>query len=577
MPLPLPNTRFPNDEWALAFAQYDSNNAWYSDDPLAIQRIYAHSGNPASGASRGDADWTHYNKGDGTRRRGGIRGMFSSMWHGKVVPNDEHRTRLHAPVASNLATLSADLLTAEPITFRLVDAEGKTMKGKAQDRLDLIGNGAATHRTLSNAAEIVAGIGAVVLTANWDRSNSDAPWLDFVACDAAIPEFIGKRLVAVNLYTMHVDEAAGVINKVYVHIERHEVGLITHALYRASIDVGDWGALGELVPLDTLEATQHLPQIPGSRFGALFGTIELPTGITTLTASWWKNLPTKAFRKNGKLSVIGRADFEGVEELLDAVDEVWSSWMRDIKIARARLIVPESFVDVQGAGMGGAFDDAREILTPLNFVTLKDGETITAQQFEIRYQEHAGTLAALTREITQKAGYSMSTYGDGETATSKTATEVVDRTTLTERTRDKKFLYAEEALAPIMTALMEIDAVHYGGQTIPKTATLKIEITELSQIDPEKEARVFQYLRTAMAASTDTLVRAQHPDWDETQISVEVERIREENNLGSEADPALQGRVDPVTGMPVDASGTKLDENGQPIDPNANPVEPKAA
>lgn len=563
MALPTPGKRFPSDEWDLAFKQFEANDAWFSGDQEKLQRVYSSTGN---GSSRGDNPVTHYNKGDGTKRSGGLRGFLARMFNGRIVSAEQHRTRIHAPVAQNLATLSADLLTAEPPTFRLVDADGKSTKGKAQERLDLILNGAETHRTLSHGAELAAGIGAVVLTANWDRANSEHPWLEAVACDAAVPEFVGRRLAAVNLYSMHVRETlAGVIENVYIHIERHEPGMIVHALYKASVDVGDWGGIGEIVPLDTIEATEHLANIPGSRMGSVFGTVELPTGIQSLTASWWRNLPTKTFRKQGRLAMLGRADFEGAEQLLDAVDEVWSSWMRDIKIARARLIVPESFLELQGPGLGGSFDDDQEILTPLNFVSLNDGETIRAEQFEIRWAEHQGTLLGLTKEITQFAGYSMSTYGENGD-TSKTATEVVDRTTLTERTRDKKFLYMEAALQPMARALMELDAIHYGGVKIPTGQTLEISITELSQIDPEKEARVFQYLRTAMAVSTDTLVRAQHRDWDEPEILREIARVREESGLDGEIDAALEERA-PAGPEDIDPDEADLEDDEPEVTP----------
>jgi hypothetical protein len=38
-----------------------------------------------------------------------------------------------------------------------------------------------------------------------------------------------------------------------------------------------------------------------------------------------------------------------------------------------------------------------------------------------------------------------------------------------------------------------------------------------------------QAMRTAEAASTDTLVRMLHPDWDEEQIAAEVALIKEES------------------------------------------------
>lgn len=571
MAFPITGDRFPSDDWMLAFDQYNANDAWYSGDQAKLQIVYAAVGGERN---RGDNEATHYNKRDRTVRRGGLRGVLGRFFNGQIVEQDQKRTRIHAPIAGNLATLSSDLLMAEPPVFRLIDAHGKPLKDDRQARLDVMLNGEDTHRTLSHAAELTAGLSATVLTANYDKSVSDRPWMDVAACDAAIPEFRAGRLVAVNLYTQHDSlTSAGEIQYRMVHIERHEIGRIIHGVVR--LGAGDDTVAGT-VPLGDLEATAHIPLIPGSIRGDIENTVVLLTGIDTLTAQWWRNLPTKTFRKYGDLAMLGRADFEGVEQLLDSADEVWSSWMRDIKIARARLIVPETFLDVQGPGLGGQFDMDQELLTPLQFTDLgPDQGKISAHQFEIRFQEHAGTLLALTKEITQHAGYSMSTYGEqqGSPGGSATATEVTDRTTLTERTRDKKFLYFEQAANPLARTLMQLDALHFSGKSIDADSELTIEIPDLSQIDPEKQARVFQYLRTAMAASTDTIVREKHPDWDETQINREVLLIQTESNITSEID-AETGRVDP-TGPEEDPTNPGFDTDGNPmpaVDPSADPV-----
>jgi hypothetical protein len=563
--LPKLGEAFPDNSWGPAFHQYAANAAWWTGDQQALQSIYAN----VSGQTRGDDPATHYNKADRTLRRGGVRGWMARFFNGTPVSQDgEYRTRLHAPVAANLATLSSDLLFAEPPTFRLVDEDGEVIDDKAQTRLDRILNSEAAILALSDAAELTAGISATVLTAHWDRNISDRPWLQATACDAAVPEFAAGRLVAVNLFTEYhelrpTDRA--VVDRTVVHIERHEPGAVVHALARLKANPRGDIVVEEYLPLSAREETAHIAEIPGAILDDPWnGAVRLPTGVKGLTAAWWRNRPTRLFRKNGGLAMMGRSDFEGAEQLLDAVDETWSSWMRDLKIARARLIVPNAFLDSMGPGMGGAFDTDREILTALEFTDLGgDGGNISAHQFAIRAQEHSDTLHALTREITQFAGYSMSTYGESG-ATAQTATEVVDRTTLTERTRDKKLRIFAEAIRPLAMTLLELDRVHFGGPGAGKAADLDIDWPDLSQIDPEKEARTFQYLRAAMAVSTETLVRAQHEDWSEAQIEAEVNRVQSEFNLDDSkllADDAANLDRAP---LPADGQG-----DGQSIDGQA--------
>ena len=180
-----------------------------------------------------------------------------------------------------------------------------------------------------------------------------------------------------------------------------------------------------------------------------------------------------------------------------------------------------------------------------------------------RAADHQQTLTALTRELTQFAGYSMSTYGD-EAGASKTATEVVDRTTLTERTRDKKSLYLFEAADPIARALMDLDKVHYRGPGLAPTDELDISIPDLSQIDPEKEARTLQYLRAAQAISVRTSVDMQHPEWEQSEKDAEVQRILAETGMSEEppvVDAGTVNRTNP-DGTPIELQQVDPQQGG---------------
>lgn len=552
MALPLEGQHWPPVEWAPAFEQYTLNDALYTGAVDTLHTMFAGAGPGAGGQSRGDADAMHYNTGQGrgTAKRRGFVALVDSIrtWFwGRQQKAGQSRAFLHSPMAGNLASLSADVLMAEPPRFRFVDADGETVRGEQQDRLEEIIYAPGTRATLIQAAEYCAGLSAVALTVHWDPDRTDRPWLGLVACDAVIPEWEGGVLSAVNLWTTHAKlNDAGQEEATYYHVERHEAGQIVHALY-----LGGDGKLTRIVPLESVAELEYLASIPGAIAGPYPGTIALPTGIESLTATWWRNLPTRRFRKDATLSRIGRADCEGVEHWLDQIDMVWSSWMRDIKLARARLIVGSQMLDAGGSIQAPTFDDDAEILRALDFAaTNPDDPPLEAHQFAIRAEEHARTILELTKEVLNHAGYSLASYGEhGDVQ--KTATEVVDRTTATERTRDKKALYFTDAFEPLLRALLEIDAAHYpDGKGLPADAKLEIEFPEQSQIDPEAQARTFQFLRSAMAASTKTLVTMLHDDWTREQIDEEVDAILEENNLGPEADPAMLGR------------------DGEPIDPN---------
>lgn len=541
MPLPIAGTTWPPPEWEPVFEQYELNSALYEGDVTGLHTIFVGAG-PAGSAVRGDGSEYHYNTTQ--RRRTGIRGLIDSIrsWFwGSPNPAGQARSRLHSPLAGNLATLSADTLMADPPAYRFIGADGNPLRDNpAQTRLDDLLNDDQTRATLMQAAEYAAGLSAVALTVGWNTdalaTDPDAkPWINAIACDGVVPAWVGEQLVSVTLWTTHPNlDAAGAATGVYYHLEVHEVGQITHALY-----LGTETSLGSIVPLDRIPATAHIPLIPGGVVGTdeQGFTVILPTGIDRLTAAWWRNLPTRRFRRYGVMARCGRADTEGVEHFLDQVDMAWSSWMRDIKLARARLIVSDAALD-GGTIDAPTFDDDAEILRALPFAAVNpDDPPLEAHQFAIRAAEHEASILALTKEILNHAGYSLSSYGEyGDVQ--KTATEVTDRTSATERTRTKKALYYRQAAVPLILALLEIDRVHYRQPGMPANVTLDIRFSTQESIDPKTLAQTLTFLRAANVASTKTLVTMLHPEWDADEIDDEVDAIMEEK------DAAMQQELD---------------------------------
>jgi hypothetical protein len=175
-----------------------------------------------------------------------------------------------------------------------------------------------------------------------------------------------------------------------------------------------------------------------------------------------------------------------------------------------------------GKGQGAAFDQDQEVFTQLNVApTSEAGKQITPQQFAIRVAEHQQTADALIDQILDAAGYSPSTFGrEGESAV--TATEVVARERKSDRTRAKKMRYWSQALEPLLTTWLELDALVFGGDA---RGTVQVAWPDDSQPDPESLSRTIETLNRAVAVSTDTKVRMLHNDWDEEQIAKEVAAV----------------------------------------------------
>jgi hypothetical protein len=499
VPLPETSIVWPPERFSDLYSAVRVNDAWYAGTVDVLAEEYRNQSRVINRPSQ---------------MAGGLQGMAARFFWGKPTPQGEHRTRLHVPVASDLATTSADLLFSEAPRILFPDGVPQVVK----DRADQIVNTPSMHSTFLEAAEVAAALTGVFLRAVWDAEFEDHVMVDVVHPDKAVPEWRWGRLAAVTFWTVLDDAGKHTIR----HLERHEPGRILHGLY-----VGETGQLGRQVPLDENPATEYLADMVDAEGG-------IDTGVDTLTAAYIPNIkPSRRWRTTPDLAPYGRSDFEGIEPLFDSFDEVYSSWMRDIKLAKARLIIPEGMTESRGRGRGVEFDDDREIFTEAPMGGKMADAGILPQQFQIRVEEHKATAMEILRAILRAAGYSPSTFGDDPMAVSTTATEVKARERMSERTRDKKSRYWAAALAPFIRTLINVDAVVFGGQQVDDLPEIKFQ--ETTQKDPLDLAQTANQLRSAMAASTETLVRMQHPNWDRDTVNEEVERIHAEN--GTITDP----------------------------------------
>lgn len=517
----MPSTPWPPAPYDAALAQFEEWDGLYT----GVTR------NPGVSPAA-----THVHK--GVPHAGGVVGAFSRGVFGRPVVPGENRTDVHIPIAGDLAQLSSELLFAEAPKILVPDWE-KTNKA-AQERLELIVGSDEGHAELLRSGEYAAAHGGTYLAVAWDSSVRDHVWFRSYRADCAIPEFKYGMLSAVTVWTEYE-----VKDKVFRLLERHSPRFITYSLWR-----GSEHEKGEQVPVDELEETKHYadisPKIDAERLPeAQTLDIVTPTGVEWLTCEYYPNmLPNPMWDRAGTLANLGRSDYYGIESLFETADFLWSSLIRDFVNGQGRLIVPESYLETSGPGRGAEFDIFRQVFATHGGLDRgKDGSNIDQVQFNLRVEEHVSGIEAVKRQIAQSAGYSVSHFGIHDRIT-KTATEVTDDKADSERTRDKKALYVRPALSRLARTALAIDGLLFpgkGGATIDGLP--EVIFADVSQIDPEKNARTIGLLDAARAIATVTKVRAAHPDWDETQIGDEVKLIKAEQGLAP--DPATFDGTDP--------------------------------
>ena len=433
--------------------------------------------------------------------------LLGGFWRKRqtATPDINQVRVVHVPAAAEIAAVSADLLFGDTPGLKCSDEV-------AQARLEDLIDESAMQNVLLEGAEVCAGLGGVYLRTSWDREVSDAPFLTVVHADHAVPEFRYGILRAVTFWeTLE----SGAKNVTWRHLERHEQGGILHGLYR-----GTATSLGVSIPLE------NSPQTEG-----LLPSYALPAGLPRpFLVSYVPNVrPSRTNRR----SPLGRSDYAGAEGLLEALDETYSSWMRDIELGKARILVPRGALDPGkrggGRGAGKTFDLDRAVFTELQLDPSSPGSTITANQFAIRAADHAATAMDLLEKIVSSAGYSPQSFGIRIEGRAESGTALRFRMDRTIHTVARKQRYFAPAITDQCENLLAVDALvlEHSDTRVDRP---KITWWEESQ-GPLELAQTLDLLARAEAMSIETRVRMAQPGLDDDKVKEEVARIQ--NDAGS--------------------------------------------
>ncbi|WP_336214399.1 phage portal protein [Nonomuraea sp. LPB2021202275-12-8] len=512
MPLPTRDQEWPPPWMRPVTRMYLQHSAWYSGDPDRLAKAYGADTIPGLGLDLKGWDRP-------MAASGGFLGRVSRFFWGSPTPAGQSRsTKLHVPLAGDISSTSADLLFSEPPTLRV---GGK----KSQNRLEKILNEGSVYPSLLEAAEIASAFGGAYLRVGWDTTMAEYPVVDVIPPDASVPEFVSGRLWSVIFWRVVAEDNKQVLR----HLEKHERGRVYHGLY-----LGDERRLGIQVPLSEHPETAHFAEMVDEDGGFASGYDK------GLLVSYVPNMrPHRRLRG----TQLGRSDYSGVEPLMDALDETYTSWLRDLRLGKGRVIVPDVYLQNTGRGRGSMWDPDREIYSGIGMLPPPGGSgsnMLTISQFAIRTEEHAATAKALVAQILRGAGYSTQTFGEASNDVVATATEIHSRERRSFTTRQRKIGYWNPTLSWMADVLLTIDRVVFGTKVSSDRAL--VEWPDGVQPDPESVGRTVNLLKQAESASADVRVRMVHPEWDDEQVEAEVERIRREKatEFGEDADPYVE-------------------------------------
>jgi A118 family predicted phage portal protein len=490
MPLPLENSEWLPKNWKCIYNKYAEWAAWYSSDVEAIINLYTdHLNQPYLPGNK--MRQTHLRK--------------------------EIQTYLFVPIAADISSTSANMLFSEQPIIRIAEAHQDTATASAkatQDRLDIILANGDFYSKILEAAESASALGGCFLKPNWDINFKDIPIIDVIQADHSIPTFKWGFLKDVYFFK----DVYETEKYTWRLIEYHTKGQVENVLYRGTDD-----NIGRIVPLASLSITADLQDV-------------INTGIDDLMVRYIANIkPNKRYRGSG----LGNSDYQGNEGLFDSINQTYTSWIKEIKLGQARIIVPEAWLERQNGEF--TFNADREIFTALDIDPLSaKGAGIDQVQFNLRVTEHKDTVNQLVMQAITDSGYSPQSFGmniSGQ-AESGTALNLRERKSLI--TTGKKQIFFRQALQDLLEMLLDIDkrVFNTAGTEVLKPT---IEFQDSLAFDLGQVSTTIDTLNRAQAASTRVRVQMAHPDWSKQQIDEEVATIQGETGIG-------QANIDNIPG-----------------------------
>ena len=455
--------------------------SWYSGDPTRILNYYNTLAFQNSNAGR-----------------------FWGNLDGQAYPNV-----VHMPLAQDICATSSALLFSESPDIRLQET-------KAQDRINAFHYNTQFESTLLEASDICAGLGGVFLKIDVNREISPFPIITTRQPLSAHPTFHGNRLYSVDFRrVIHEDD-----KKQVLLIETR-----TKSANGFTVNYTVEETKGNTIQQVVLEDAKTEYKIDVEDY-----EVKNVDGIGVVYVP--NMLPNRLFPNSRE----GVPDYQGSMGLLDSLDEVWSSWIRDIELGMARLMVDsdalKSFQPNGASDNIKRFDPHQSAFLKMDLDAWKingDAKPIEMIQFEIRYDAHAKSAKDLTESIISRSGYAPQSFGlntEGR-AESGTSLKIRERKSLV--TRQKKARYWSFYLSDLLYQLQQIDNSHFQQNYTPERPS--ITLSDSISDDPKEISETVRNLQQAEAASTKVLVRMVHQDWTDDQIEEEVKTILSEKGV----------------------------------------------
>ena len=419
------------------------------------------------------------------------------------------RRRVRASVAADVASVAASLLVGAGVDGRVSPSEqvSEEQATATNARLKEYFDGGLNARLLE-AAELASVFGGAFIRVVADPTVRRMPYATVVDPTRVQPTFVDGVLVAATIWTELLSDAKSVWR--FVEHRDNRSRTIESGLF-----VGTWENLGDQVSMDSLPETAGIEPV-----------VEYPAELGSSVFYVPNMLPNRRIPQ----SPLGRSDLQGSESLCAAIDVVATSLVRDVRLGRARMIVPSDALQHIADGSGAEFDQAQDLFTTLDVAPASEAGKVTSFQGQIRATDHQTVIKTLMSRLVGNAGYSDSTFDLVDnlgSASSGTALKIREARTLATVTAKRR--YFTPVLQDVLLALLQLDRAVFGSPVAQVAPVIKWP--PVRDDDPLERAQVIDTLMRANALSVEAAVRQAHPDLDEAAVQKMVQEIVAEKGI----------------------------------------------
>lgn len=415
----------------------------------------------------------------------------------------ENRQRQYIvdPMPSKISWTFAELVFGDDPTF----TAGTTAD---QARLDEFVEENQMPSELQSAEDICSSEGEVWWRILVDPMQAPVPIVEWHSRLAVLPMFRGRHLLAAALVsTYRPPNARDQDKRLYRYFEIHADEVVYNVLF-----LGEKDKVGKRVALDDLQQTADLQDVWDHGLGMLCGRI---------------------LNKRGRDPKRGVSDYAGVKDYLLALNETATIGQENARLTlKKRVVVPDSYLDVRGNFPAGA----DVLIAP---TTDRDPDRPDQGLAQVEWSFDASAFIAykedLERTILGRVGLARQLVDAGNPTPDGRATGTALRLRLIPsmlETADKGRFW-DDALPDIFTKAQMVDALPeerggFAGQWSSPGQAPTIERSGSLPEDETEEATRHSTLVTAEIESRKTAIQELHPDWDETQVTAEIDQITTE-------------------------------------------------